>query len=153
MRILPFLFLLACICSACGPTVIYEEEVQLPETGWAYPDSTHFQFSITEPETAYNFVLHLEHGTDFPYQNFYIKLHTGFPNGKRNSQQLSLQLAGAFGAWKGDCSGTSCNLDITFLKNARFEQSGDYYLTVEQHSREPVLGAIESIGFSVEEAE
>jgi len=121
----------------------------MPTTGWAYPDTAHFNFSITDPETAYDFVLHLEHGTDFPYQNFYVNLHTGFPNGKRNSQQLSLQLAGAFGAWKGNCSGTFCDQDITFLQNARFEQAGEYYLTVEQHSREPVLGAIKSLGFSV----
>jgi gliding motility-associated lipoprotein GldH len=153
MRTLPFLFLLACLCSACGPTIIFEEEIQFPATGWAYPDTARFNFSITDPETAYNFVLHLEHGTDFPYQNFYVNLHTGFPNGKRNSQQLSLQIAGAVGEWKCKCSGASCDRDITFLRNARFEQAGDYYLTVEQHSREPVLSAIEGIGFSVEVSE
>lgn len=153
MRTLPFLILLACLCSACGPTVIFEEEMQVPEAGWAYPDTAHFNFTISDPETAYNFVLHLEHGTEFPYQNFYVNLHTGFPNGTRNSQQLSLQLAGTFGAWKGDCSGASCDMDITFLRNARFEQVGDYYLTIEQHSREPVLGSISNVGFSVEESE
>lgn len=153
MRTLLFLLLLTCLCTACGPTILFEEEMQVPETGWAYADTARFDFTITDPEKAYDFVLHLGHGTDFPYQNFYVKLHTGFPNGTRNSQQLSLQLAGEFGAWKGDCSGTSCSMDITFLHNARFKQVGDYYLTVEQHSREPVLGDISSVGFSVQETE
>jgi gliding motility-associated lipoprotein GldH len=153
MRTLPCLFLLACLCSACGPTIIFEEEMQVSEAGWAYADTARFDFTISDPETAYNFVLHLEHDTEFPYQNFYVNLHTGFPNGTRNSQQLSLQLAGTFGDWKGNCSGTSCDMDITFLRNARFEQKGDYYLTIEQHSREPVLEAISTVGFSVVETE
>ncbi len=125
----------------------------MPESGWAYADTARFNFAIPSTETAYNFVLTVAHDEDFAYQNFYVLLHTGFPNGKRQSQQLSLQLAGDFGAWKGNCSGGTCTQEITFLQRARFEQVGDYYLTIEQHSREEPLTAIKSVGFSVVVAE
>lgn len=139
--------------SACGPTVIYEQEKEFPPTGWAYPDSARYDFTIPSTEQAYNLVLKLDHGTAFPYQNFYVKLHTGFPSGKRTTEQVSLQLAGDFGAWLGDCSSDACKLDITILRNAKFAETGAYYLTVEQFTREPILGQIGGVGLAVVEVD
>lgn len=153
MRLFPILLFLAVICSACGPKVVFSDEKDLPATGWAYADTARFEFTIPDTETAYDFVLHVGHSTDFPNQNFYVNVYTGFPSGKRSAQQLSLQLAGNYGEWLGDCSGENCQEDITFLRNARFEAAGNYYLTVEQNSREAELGGVSSIGFSVVEAE
>ncbi len=149
-----FLLLLPLViyCSACGPIVLFAEDKNFAEASWSYTDTARFDFAIPATETAYNFYLTVEHDADFAYQNFYVLLHTGFPNGKRQSQQLSLQLAGDFGAWKGDCSRSTCSQEILFLRKARFEQVGDYYLTVAQHSREEPLRGIQSIGFTVTEA-
>ncbi len=146
-----YLFVIISLFSACGPTVIYEQEKELPESGWAYADSARFEFNIPATEQAYDLVLSLEHGTAFPYQNFYVKLHTGFPSGKRTSEQVSLQLAGNFGAWLGNCNSSICDQEITILRNAKFEETGDYYLTVEQFTRQPVLGSIGAIGLAVVE--
>lgn len=150
-RLIIFLLPLVVCCTACGPNVIFTESKSFPESGWAYADTAHFKFVIPSTETAYDFVLSVDHNKEFAYQNFYVQLHTGFPNGKRQSQELSLQLAGDFGAWKGSCSGAVCTQDITFLRNARFEQTGAYYLTVVQHSREALLKGIEELQFSVAE--
>lgn len=139
--------------SACGPTVIYQETKDIPEAGWAYADTARFEFEIPNTAQAYDLVLNLEHGTAFPYQNFYVKLHTGFPSGKRTSEQVSLQLAGDFGAWLGGCSGEACDQEITILRNAKFADTGDYYLTVEQFSRQPVLSSIDAVGLAVVKSE
>ncbi|TXF91250.1 hypothetical protein FUA23_03235 [Neolewinella aurantiaca] len=147
-----FYFLaLTTLLSSCGPTTIYEQDKPLPEAGWAYQDSARFDFAIPATEQAYDLVLKLEHGTAFPYQNFYVKLHTGFPSGKRTTEEVSLQLAGDFGAWLGDCNSEVCEQEITILRNAKFAEAGAYYLTLEQFSREPVLGAIGSVGLAVRE--
>ncbi|MEM9931598.1 MAG: gliding motility lipoprotein GldH, partial [Bacteroidota bacterium] len=138
---------------ACGPNVIFSETTAITNTEWTYADSAHFQFTIPTTETAYDFVLSVDHSNAFPYQNFYVVLHTGFPNGVRQSQQISLQLAGDFGEWKGRCAGENCEQDITFLRNARFEQTGAYYLTVVQHSRDEPLVGINGLGFSVVETQ
>lgn len=151
-KLLSALLFLA-ILSACGPTVIYEQHQELPATGWAYADSARFEFKVPDTGQAYDLVLSLTHSADFPYQNFYVKLHTGFPSGKRTSEQLSLQLAGDFGAWLGDCSGAVCEQEITILRNARFADTGDYYLTVEQFSREEPLAGVGSVGLAVVETE
>jgi gliding motility-associated lipoprotein GldH len=144
-----YFFALVSLLSSCGPTVIYEQEKEVPTAGWAYQDSARFDFSIPEADQAYDLVLKLEHGTTFPYQNFYVKLHTGFPSGKRTTEQVSLQLSGDFGTWLGDCNSEVCNQEITILQNAKFAETGKYYLTVEQFSREPVLGSVGSVGLAV----
>ena len=147
------LLALAVLCSACGPTVIYEETKAFPEAGWGYADTARFDFNIPTTEQAYDLVLRLEHAKVFPYQNFYVRLHTGFPSGKRTSEQVSLQLAGDFGAWLGDCGGEICEQDITILRNAKFEEAGMYYLTMEQYTRESVLASVGAVGLAVVETE
>lgn len=149
-KLLPFLILFT-FCSACGPTVIYEQIKVLPADGWTYADSARFEFTVPDPEQAYDLVLSLKHSDNFAAQNFYVKLHTGFPSGKRTSEQLSLQLAGDFGAWLGNCSGDACEQEITILRNAKFADTGEYSLTVEQFSREEPLSGIGSIGLTVVE--
>ena len=145
--------LLLCLLSACGPTVIYEQAKELPAGGWAYADSARFAFNIPETGQAYDLVLQLKHDATFPYQNFYVKLHTGFPSNKRTSEQISLQLAGDFGAWLGDCSDDVCEQEISILRNAKFAEAGAYYLTVEQFSREEPLRGVQRVGLMVVETE
>ncbi|MEM6772519.1 MAG: gliding motility lipoprotein GldH [Bacteroidota bacterium] len=148
MRHLP---LLACLIlfSACGPEVVYKDAVTFPETGWSYADSTTFSYSLDNVDQAYDLVLDVNHGIDFPYQNFYVKLHSTFPNGKQQTEQLSHQLAGDFGVWLGDCSGDACTLSIPFLQNIRYTLPGEYRLTVEQNSRDEPLAEALGIGLRV----
>lgn len=153
MQQLIFAISLLCLLTSCGPKVIYEQTSTFPAKEWAYADSARFEFTVQDVVKAYDLVLTLTHGTDFPAQNFYVRLHTGFPSGKRTSEQVSLQLAGDFGAWLGDCSGETCEQKITILQNAKFADPGEYYLTVEQYSREEPLAGIGSVGLAVLERE
>jgi gliding motility-associated lipoprotein GldH len=150
---LPYFALLLVLFTSCGPTVIYEQTKPLPGSGWTYADSARFDFTIPNAEQAYDLVLELTYEDNFPSQNFYVQLHTGFPSGKRTTEQLSLQLAGDFGAWLGDCGGGSCEQELTILRHARFKDVGDYYLTVVQHTREEALAGVGSVGLVVREAE
>jgi len=63
---------MATLLFACGPTVIYDQQKEMPETGWAYQDTARYDFSIPATDQAYDLVLNLEYGTAFPYQNFYV---------------------------------------------------------------------------------
>lgn len=150
-RLLPVFPLMLLLLSACGPTIIYEQEKALPVSGWSYADSARFEFTVPTVEQAYDLVLTLDHDDNFPSQNFYVLLHTGFPSGKRTTEQLSLQLSGDFGDWLGNCSGGQCEQAITILRNARFADTGAYYLTVVQHSREAELAGVRSVGLVVQE--
>lgn len=129
--------------------MVYERSTAFAPEGWSYADSVRFEYNIVDTTRAYELVLDVHHSADFPYQNFYVLLHTGLPSGKRVSEQLSLQLAGDFGAWLGDCSGNDCTLSIPLLGNARFGDPGTYTLTVEQHSRDEPLQGVNGLGLRV----
>ncbi|MEL7220086.1 MAG: gliding motility lipoprotein GldH [Bacteroidota bacterium] len=135
------------LLASCGPDYVYEKEVAPPDGYWAYQDSLQAKFSIADTNAIYNLHLVLEHGVDFPYQNFYVCLHTRFPDGQRLTEQLSLELSVQGGVWLGDCSGERCTLDIPIQEGAYFDQAGDYELTIEQFSRKELLPAIHRVYF------
>jgi gliding motility-associated lipoprotein GldH len=149
MKYIYFLILVLSIVS-CGPDYVYEKEIEPVDKVWAYQDSLIAKFNISDTTAIYNLHLALEHGTDFPYQNFYVRLHTRFPDGQLLTEQLSLELSGKGGIWLGDCDATTCLLDIPIQEGAYFNQAGDYELTIEQFSRKELLPAVNKVSFSLE---
>ncbi len=151
-----FLFVL-CISilffSACGPEVIFEKKLEIPASGWTYQDTLHYEFEIMDTSKVYNLFLDLGHTTDFSSQNLYVKLYTGFPNGQRPAQRLSIDIADKTGAWLGKCSGEKCQLDLPIQSNAYFNQLGTYSFTVEQFMRVDSLAEVLSAAFRIEVAE
>jgi gliding motility-associated lipoprotein GldH len=149
-----FATILAVSClSACGPNYVYEQELIVPEAGWGYSDSLVAKFEVPDTNTIYNLHLLIEHTTYFSYQNFYVLVHTQFPDGQRLTEQLSLELAGKGGVWLGNCRGELCTLDIPIQEGAYFNQAGNYQVTVEQYSRRNPLPEIKSIRFALEATE
>lgn len=150
-RYLFYSCLLAFLLSACGPNYVFEETLDLPSEGWTYADSLVTEFEVTDTTTLHNMHLILAHGDGFPYQNFYVRIHTTFPNGQRRSEAVSLELAGKAGIWMGDCSGADCELDIPIQQGVFFQQIGTYRLVIQQHSRRNPLPELRSIRLALEE--
>lgn len=151
MRQLLFFGVIVFAFSACGPNYIYEETLEMPQTGWEYKDSLQAQFHIDDTLVIYNLHLEIEHGITFPHQNFYTKIHTTFPEGQRTSQQVSLELMNKTGQWHGDCSSETCVLDILIQEGVFFSQSGNYKITIEQFSRLDPLPQIHNLTFRLED--
>lgn len=146
---IPFFALLA----ACGPNYSYESELNLDEQGWFYQDSLVANFTIEDTSTIYNLHLLLDHQTNFPFQNFYVRIHTTFPGGERLTEQVSLEIAGKAGNWLGDCRQDQCQLRIPIQQGAYFNQPGDYQITIEQFSRRNPLPGLKRIAFALEETQ
>ena len=140
------------VCLACGPTVVYEETRTVANgSGWSYQDSLVFTPNIPSDQQVYDLELVVEHGEDFPYENFYLKIHTTPPSGLRTTELISLDISGDFGAWHGDCGGGICELPIALLQNTRFQEAGTYRIVLEQNSRDNPLPAIQSVGLRLSE--
>ncbi len=152
LRFLPLLGLLSLLVS-CGPNMVYEAAIEVPESGWTYQDSLTAQFTIEDSLTIYNLHLLLQHDERFPYQNFYVQVHTEFPDGQRLEELVSLELANKVGMWLGECSGSMCELDIPIQQGAYFNQIGDYQITIAQYSRRNPLPGIRAVGFALEETD
>ena len=137
---------------ACGPEVIYEEDVSLSGT-WTYADSVSFAYDIADTSRAYDLQLSLKHGDAFGTQNLYTRFVTVYPDGRRQSETVSLELADARGRWQGDCSGEECELVIPLQDAARFPAVGRYGLVVHQYMREEAVSGVDGVGLRVAVAE
>ena len=138
------------LLAACGPNYSAESEITMDEQGWFYQDSLVAPFNIEDTSAIYNLYLLLDHQTSFPFQNFYVRIHTTFPGGERLSEQLSLEIAGKAGNWLGECNSSECSLRIPLQEGAYFNQAGDYRITIEQFSRRNPLPGLQRVAFALE---
>ncbi|MEO0733012.1 MAG: gliding motility lipoprotein GldH [Bacteroidota bacterium] len=146
-----YLLPLCLFLTACGPATLYEAEHALPDKGWTYGDVTAFTFTVTDTTQAYDLFLNVTHQPDFAYQNFYVLLYASLPSGTVDTQRVSLQLAGDFGSWLGDCGSSGCTLEIPILENVTYRVAGEYGLRVEQFSRDNPLAGVNAVGMIVQE--
>jgi gliding motility-associated lipoprotein GldH len=142
---LPILFF------SCGKSYLYEENVKFENEEWTYQDSVSFEFAIEDTSKLYNILLALEHSPEFSTQNLYTRIATKFPDGKRPSQVVSLELADQTGFWYGECSSKSCMFEAPIQSNAYFNQTGTYTITIAQHMRRDSVPGIQALSLKLED--
>lgn len=150
-RVLPYIVLLATVISSCGPQYLTDETAEIPNGQWAYSDTIRFEADIPDTTMIYNLWLTLDHSPDFAWQNLYIRIHTLFPDGKRLSAPLSLELANLGGIWQGDCNKKRCRFRIPIQEGAWFQQTGRYAFTFEQYMRQNPQDGVQQLRFQIEE--
>ena len=141
---------LCVLAAACGPAVVYEESVALPGA-WSYADSASFAYEIADASRAYDLELTIRHTDVFPTQNLYARFVTVYPDGRRESQPVSLELADKRGAWLGDCRGGDCARELLIQEAARFPVAGTYGLTLHQFGRRDTLPGVTGLRLRVAE--
>ncbi len=134
--------------SSCGPELIYEQEHPMPGQ-WTYADSVVFVYDIVDTDKAYDLYLEVAHTDVFATQNLYTRFVTTYPNGLRESEEVSLELSDKFGQWLGDCSGEICVLTIPLQQGAKYPEAGQYGLTIHQFSRQDSLRALNGMDLSI----
>ena len=134
--------------TACGPEVVYERDVPLPGA-WTYADSVVFAYDIPDTSRAYDLQLSLKHTDAFATQNLYARFVTVYPDGRRQSEPVSLELADQTGRWLGDCRGEDCELRIPLQDSTRFPLPGEYELVVHQYMRTEALTGVDGVGLRI----
>lgn len=150
MKLSSLLFLLSCSLGfiACGSRYVLKDSKDIAATGWTYADSLQSDMFIGDTSGTYDIQLMVKHSSDYPYQNLYIRIHTIFPDGKRLSQPLSLELADKSGRWYGK-GGAKRTLILPIQQNAYFDKGGAYRFVIEQFMRVDTLEGLQSIGIQV----
>jgi gliding motility-associated lipoprotein GldH len=139
--------LLLCLLgfTACQDSFIYDEAVAPEEVVWTYDQPLSFDFSIQDTSLRYEFLLDVQHSTDYPFQNLYTRITTVFPDETSQQDVISLELAGKLGLWEGKCRGDGCALTIALQERARFDTPGDYQLRFEQYTRQDSLPGVQEL--------
>ena len=146
-----FLLLVSIFLFSCGPHYLLDEKKEIPNQKWSYADSLTFTMEVSDTLQRYNFYLDMEHLTTYPFQNMYIRLHSIFPNGKRTTEQISLELMDKNGRWKGDCNSEDCDFRMPINEGTFFGQKGKYQFVIEQYMRKNPLEGVQSLALRIEE--
>ena len=139
--------------TSCGPSNIFEKNYEIANKTWLYRDTLNFDVAINDIATPYNVFLDVTHNADFGNENAYVTIFVKSPDGKRTSNQVSVEMADKIGQWRGKCSGGSCSLHIPLQENAKFPQKGTYIFTIAQNNRIDSLNLIEKVGLSIAKSE
>jgi gliding motility-associated lipoprotein GldH len=110
--------------SACNSDVIFHEDYKIPESGWAYSEQASFEFDIKDTASLYRMSVDIDHSTEFPFQNIYLRIHSVFPNDTTNIILHSIELQEGNGQWIGACSGEDCSVQVILSENMYFNQMG-----------------------------
>jgi gliding motility-associated lipoprotein GldH len=131
-----FFFLGALLLWSCGEQHFYAEQRSIDRAEWHYVDTLSYQVEIKDTIARYDIGMKIIHGTEFSFQNLYIKIITVFPDGETVSQTLPIDLADHTGIWYGDCGNRECSVEVRLQSNARFDRLGNHLFKVIQYMRE-----------------
>lgn len=151
MRLLVSFPVLIFLFTSCGKPVLVDQCKQIPDTGWTWADSLAWTFTVEDTTAIYDLLLTVDHGTDYRWQNAYVRFHTLFPGGEHLEEVVSLELQTASGRWLGNCSGSDCSLTIPIQQNTFFNQPGEYRLLLEQDMRQDSLTGLRSVCLRIED--
>ncbi|MEM9547671.1 MAG: hypothetical protein AAGA77_16945 [Bacteroidota bacterium] len=143
MRILTvaICFIAICFATGCKPKPLIAKKIEIGGT-WSYANELSFPLEIDRLDDTYDLMLSLTYGTDFSYQNIYVKIITEYPNGKKDEDILSLNLTNGQGLFLGDCGSTKCKIDLLLQERFKFSEAGKYSITIIQNGREEQLDNI-----------
>ncbi len=136
--------------TACGTDYLLDQRYALDKETWTYDQILGFEADIPDTLSIYNLWIDIEHHKDFPFQNLYTRITTGFPDQRQIEQLLSFELADKFGNWQGDCSGQYCSYRIPIQEGAFFNQTGKHTFQLEQYMRADSIPHVRAIGFQIE---
>ena len=148
------ILLVAIVATSCGnKNVIFDESVIINNASWNNEDFPYFDVNVEDTLSTYAFYLNIRHLENYRYSNFYMFLHSTFPNGTQIHDTIECILAYPDGRWIGKGSGSMRASKILLNNNLKFPLKGDYHFEIEQAMRDEVLDGITDIGVCFEKVE
>ena len=144
--------LVLCVLSftSCDSARIFEQNQEIPESGWSQTNVVKFDVDIKDPSTAANFYINVRNAEGYPYGNIFMFIKTTFPNGKGSTDTLECVLADDKGKWLGTGAGDLYDNQIPFKRNVRFPLAGIYHFEIEQGMRQESIPLIMDVGLRIE---
>lgn len=151
LKKIAFALLLAMTFASCGnKDVVFDESVIIPNASWDNQELPYFDVNVEDTLSAYNFYLNIRHLENYRYSNFYMFMHTTFPDGNQTHDTVEIVLAYPDGRWVGSGSGSMRNNKILLNDNLYFPLKGTYRFEIEQAMREDVLDGVTDVGVCFE---
>lgn len=126
----------------CGNGPKYSKNQTIPNGQWEYENPLIYDFEIESKDVLNDLFFSINYGTDFGYQNIYVKIITEYPTKESIEDIVSLNLTNGAGSFLGDCNSSKCTTDILLQENFRFTEKGKHRIKIYQHSRDEKLESV-----------
>ncbi len=142
----------ALLLQSCDNIRIYEEFREIDKYEWNKFDTLSFTPEIKDTNEAYNLIVKVRNGENYPYRNLYVFLTTTFPDGQLAVDTLEFQFYEENGTPLGKCSGDICNNTFLLSQRVHFDQAGTYRFQFNHAMRreDGVLPYIMNFGLRIE---
>jgi gliding motility-associated lipoprotein GldH len=135
--------------ASCNQSALYHQHVTLDEQGWPKNEAVHFNVTVPDTLTPYDYYLTIRHTNNYAYSNIYFFLETKFPNGNVTRDTIECILANDEGKWYGKGWGNIKEDNILLNKNMLFPVSGTYDFYFIQAMRTDTLKDFVSLGINI----
>ncbi|MFT6333431.1 MAG: gliding motility-associated lipoprotein GldH [Saprospiraceae bacterium] len=126
----------------CGGEATYSKNQSIPKGQWKHESPLTYDFDVESTEVLNDLFFSLKYGTDFGYQNIYVKIVTDYPTQESMEDIISLNLTNGTGSFLGNCHSSTCTIDILLQENFRFKEKGKHTIRIYQNSRDEKLEAV-----------
>ncbi len=157
MRVLSFPFVLIAIVGisvAIGckkESYYFVHRYEIAPQGWYYDSTARFTFRIDDTARIFNLWLDVEHSPQYAWQNLYVQIRSYLPDGKIDTQVLSLELADESGHWQGHQRGKIIRAPILLQDSFYFPDTGQYRIEIDQYMRINPVRDVQALQLRLEE--
>lgn len=145
--------MLAIALSSCDSSVVFEDNIKLPDNRWAQKNIVELSTDISDTITPHNIYINVRNAGGYQFSNLFIFFTTKIPSGKMERDTIEITLADASGKWLGEGLGDIWDNRQLFKSNFRFPEKGIYTFSLEQAMRVDPLPQIMDVGVRIEKIE
>ncbi len=149
MREIPILIIILISLCGCQPQSIYDESVEIPETGWHKNNVVKFSPEISDTTSLYNIAIKLKHQNNYQYSNLWLFVKLTTPNQNILIDTVNFLLTTHDHFWLGKKQGNSHLVSAGFGDSVKFVNPGIYTFEIQQGLRGDVANSIDEIGLTI----
>jgi gliding motility-associated lipoprotein GldH len=150
-RIIAILCCVFLLClTACNLNHVFEKNTEIPDYKWDYKFIPQFKITIDDTVAFYNLSINIRHLDAYRYMNMWVIIHSSSPDGKQQTERVSLSLAKPDGKWIGEGLNGVWMASIIAKKKIRFMHKGEYTFALEHDMRINPLEEIMNVGIKLE---
>jgi gliding motility-associated lipoprotein GldH len=118
---------------------------------WRDGQAVTFNPTITDTSKQYRVTIGLRHHYDVQMKTLKVRMTTTSPSGKESSKDLSLELVKSDDQRAGDCAGDMCDLETVALDLIRFDEQGEYKISIVQAEGAHSIPGILEVGLIIDQ--
>jgi gliding motility-associated lipoprotein GldH len=127
-------------------------EKDLETECWSSSDTLRLSFQNDDTNQVYQLYFPIAITEDYPYRDLYLRAGVKAPSGEENILPSRFDLATLEGEWLSEPSGDEIPFRLNLSDGLRFNQSGEYTISLYHYMRDAEICGVREIGIVVDPA-